>query len=114
MIAADTADTAQVVIPESAHRFGPGSLEAVTLFTRGVRLDGHAQVQVRLEGTYRVYCGEGWEHQVDVAWPWSPQASYAPRSDASTDALSFYFAVGHELVEAALADWNDPCVVCED
>jgi len=99
--------TTQVVTGPTQVTFGPGYLESVTLHRRGVRLGGRPVIQVRITGTVRVYCGEGWEHQASVRTRYQPQADFA-RSDAGTGQDRDY-ALAHDLVEVALSDWTDPC-----
>jgi hypothetical protein len=101
-------------------RFDPGSLESVELrmwmVPRTRRSDAGPQIKAHASGTYRVYCGSGWEHSADIderhvfdldrpsdqvderlASAWS-----RGDTDAAWDAT-------HQLVEWALEDWTDPC-----
>ena len=98
----------QVVIEPTQYAFGPGSLEGLILERRGIRLDdGRPQVQARISGTFRVYCGEGWEHVQPLNTDWIPANDLGPFSDADTSLWREREA--HALVEVALSDWSDPC-----
>lgn len=85
--------------------FGPGALESIRLNYRTrmhATIPRQSYVQVRAQGTFRVYCGEGWEHQVPIRGAWTPLADYGQHQDDPS-------WVAHDQVEAALSDWVDPC-----
>jgi len=107
-------------------RFDPGSLEWVELrMWVMLRSRGGGQsplIKAHAIGSYRVYCGSGWEHSADIDEQHlfdleRPSGEVEERlaaawtkgdSDAACDAA-------HQLVEWALDDWADPCAgVCED
>lgn len=105
-------------------RFGPGRLESMRLRMWAVprRDPSHAKnVRAEAVGVFTVYCGAGWEHQVDIeerhtfdidrpaddldhrlaaAWKDSDD-------DAADDATS-------QLIDWALEDWSDPCGRLDD
>lgn len=106
-------------------RFDPGSLESVELrmwvVPRTSRSDWGPLIMARATGSYRVYCGSGWEHSADIderhlfdlqrpsdqieerlAAAWNRDDS-----DAASDAT-------HQLVEWALEDWTDQCAEATD
>ncbi len=102
-------------------RFGPGSLESVELRMWAVprRYEGlMKQVKAQAVGSYRLYCGRGWEHQVDIdeAFTFDLErpvddihrrlaAAWAGRDDGAA------FDATGQLVDWALDDWTDPCGV---
>ncbi len=100
-------------------RFGPGSLESIALrmWTVPRAHESHTRaVRAQAVGSYRVYCGAGWDHLVDIdeqhtfdlerpadelgrrlATAWTENDA-----DAADDAAA-------ELVDQALEGWSDPC-----
>lgn len=74
-----------------AVRFGPGSLESITL---------HRRVQVRITGDYIVYCGAGNSHTVHIDSPWSNHIEGIFQDEA----------VVREMIEDELDMWTDPCM----
>lgn len=99
----------------TVYNFPAGSLESLKLKTwTRKRLGDMRQIRVKLEGTYRVYCGYGNEHthEVDVldgAWDgerdqWAVDVINARdgHADAAERVVQF-------LLEDSLIDWFDPC-----
>jgi hypothetical protein len=106
-------------------KFDPGSLESIELrmwvapHSRGG--GSGPRIVTRATGTYRVYCGSGWEYTADIderhqflldrpdgeVDEWLATAWNKGDVDAAHDAAA-------ELVEWALDDWNDPCAETED
>jgi hypothetical protein len=101
-------------------RFGPGRLESMRLRMWAVpRRDPSHTKAVRAEavGVFTVYCGSGWEHQVDIeerhTFDLDRPADEIDRhlasawregdEDAADDATS-------QLIDWALEDWADPCL----
>src|SRR5262249_38671332 len=100
-------------------RFGPGSLEAISLRMWALPRAHYSEarsVQAHANGSYTVYCGHGWGHPGDsddghtffleqpaddlerrLASAWTEHDA-----DAAADAAS-------ELVEWALEGWMDTC-----
>jgi hypothetical protein len=102
--------------PTTTFRFGPGSLEALTLTVwAGTEANGR-RAAARVSGNYRVYCGQGNEHQVAIAESYSGSEDDAKRSGnvyllfrcACGDASAAH-SLAAEAVEAALDNWADPC-----
>lgn len=98
-------------------RFGPGSLESLDLRVWSRNRTYGAVLCARVEGTFRVYCGAGSEHTVEISERLeAPRASaerdetaawlVAARDDRSEDAAC---ELAHLLVNYALEDWSDPC-----
>jgi hypothetical protein len=93
--------------------FGPGSLESIRLERRrynAKRDPENIQLQGRVRGTYRVYCGNGNEHTVTINGPWitvswSLYPSWSDTEHDFTDAD----ALARELIERVLEGWSDPC-----
>lgn len=94
--------------------FGPGSLESIRLERRRFgarRFPNDVQLQARVRGTFRMYCGNGNEHTATitggwytVAWPQHPQRAIDTQyTFMDADALA------HELIADVLDDWTDPC-----
>lgn len=105
------------------HTFGPGSLESLVLKTWVSKFDGsNRRITGRLEGTYIVYCGEGWTHEVEIK---EDTSAWASETGLGTDALLLFelhnllskedvkYEIANQLVEYALEDWSDPCEVTE-
>lgn len=101
-------------------RFDPGSLESVELrmwVVPGSRYGVQSPlIKARAMGSYRVYCGNGWEHSTDI----DEQHLFDLErpSDQVEERLAAAWARGDEdaardaadqLVEWALEDWADPC-----
>lgn len=80
--------------------FGPGSMESITLYRRTRNL---RQPQVRVEGSFTVYCGMGNTHTVEISGPWDFHNSNDDwwNIDLENEA--------RQLVEYELEDWFDPC-----
>ena len=74
----------------ATYTFGPGRLESLTL-TRPNPFTGH------LSGSYRVYCGMGWEHTAEIDITHEFQAVLDNEQ------------MVEELLAFALEDWLDPC-----
>jgi len=107
-------------------KFGPGSLEGVTLRVWAHRRDAD-HLFGRLEGWYTVYCGAGNDHQVAInevhdGWKSRGGAKYnldgeLPGLLAADDWLGSAFQgiqgaadnLAAQLIEWALEDWVDPC-----
>lgn len=101
-------------------RFDPGSLESVELrmwvVPRTRRSDRGPLIKARATGSYRVYCGGGWEHSADIDERHlfgleSPSDQVGERLAAAWnrgDRDAAWHAT-HQLVEWALEDWTDPC-----
>jgi hypothetical protein len=103
--------------PAKPTTFGPGSLESIHLERRRRRPGTDAErLEARVTGTFRIYCGAGNEHtqQIQSEWlvvEWVPGAG-GTKGDTQHD-FTDADALAHELVEAALEDWSDPCEVDE-
>lgn len=105
------------------HRFGPGRLESLVLKTWVSKVNHHSDRRLtgRLEGTYTVYCGEGWEHEVTIKEDISAWASEILMGNTETDVHLLFethhymgnpdarYTIADRLVEYALEDWSDPC-----
>ena len=104
-------------------QFGCGSLESVRLRMWALlrRHESHTMaIKVRADGTYRVYCGAGWEHTVDI----DEQHTFdleRPTSELD-QRLAVAWIKGDQdaadgatrlLVDWALEAWNDPCLGAE-
>lgn len=101
------------------HTFGPGSLESLVLKTWVSKVDnGKRRLTGRLEGTYTVYCGNGWTHEVEVSEQVSAWAG-PPHQDEDRDELfeTHYgfndrdqtYNLVNRMVNYALEDFEDPC-----
>ncbi len=106
-------------------RFDPGSLESVELrlwVVPGSRYGGRSPlIKARATGSYRVYCGSGWEHSADI----DEQHLFDLErpSDQVEEQLATAWTKGdgeaardaaHQLIEWALEGWADPCAEVED
>ncbi len=101
-------------------KFDPGSLESVELRMWVVPGSRHGDqsplIKARATGSYRVYCGAGWEHRADIDEQHlfnleRPSVDIEERLTAawtSGDRDAAHDAA-HQLVEWALEDWADPC-----
>lgn len=79
--------------------FGPGRLEDIKLWSRGVVYQMGIR-EYRIDGTFRVYCGNGNEHIVDVSTKYVVDDSlWLKPADE----------VAEMLLEGQLEDWTDPC-----
>jgi hypothetical protein len=100
-------------------RFGPGSLESISLRMWAVPRAYESEprsVRAHANGSYTVYCGQGWDHVADIDerhtfFPEQPADDLERRlasawtehdADAAADAAN-------ELVDWALEGWEDPC-----
>jgi len=102
-------------------RFGPGSLESITVSVWTAPGSNSQRVKGRAEGSYRVYCGMGNEHTVEIKEEFSGWAGEASRDadvallfacrDGNADAAA---TLAGNAVEYALVDWFDPCDVDDD
>lgn len=79
--------------PRKFDNLGPGSLESITVFVRGA----YETREARATGTYTVYCGHGWDHEVSIDSDW-----YA------IPGLNVYGAA-HMIIGEELTGWSDPC-----
>lgn len=103
------------------HTFGPGSLESLVLKTWVSKVNGsETQITARLEGTYTVYCGEGWTHEVRVKESESGWNSESFEESTRLfqlhnfmDEVDTKYEIANDLVNYALEDWSDPCEVTE-
>ncbi len=95
----------------NAMTFGPGSLENIELRTWVSRREGGAtRMKGKIEGTYTVYCGMGWEHDVDIdidLGAWSNESDSESLFDAHEGHNAFFFIA--QEIEYDLEDWVDPC-----
>lgn len=101
----------------TTHTFGPGSLEDVKLKSWVAKRHGDGRkIVVTVKGSFRVYCGYGWEHTVPVdirdgAWTteagqWTEDIVAAHSGD--TDAA---WKLTDVLIQMLLDEaWSDPCV----
>ena len=92
--------------------FGPGSLESLHL--KLWRENDAEQVTARLTGGYRVYCGNGNEHTVEIEVDHSvPTTNFLGRQIWRVyhlgDDVGDPESIARELLEFALEDWSDPC-----
>lgn len=96
--------------------FGPGSLEGVTLktWTRRSESDGSKMIKGKIEGVYTVYCGEGWEHDVEIdidvsGWTSEEHEDAQMVVDAHEGHNAFFFVA--QEIDFFLYDWIDPCLL---
>ncbi len=103
---------------ERSFRFGPGSLESIKL---RVWEQPAGDVRGEASGLYRVYCGEGAEHLVEIDEEFS--LSLQSPTEEIDEHLSRAWklgdadaaeAVSHQAIEWALEGWSDPCVDDEE
>ena len=94
--------------------FGPGSLESITLKTWVANRGDRVRMKGRIEGTYTIYCGMGWTHEVEIdtevsGWDTeSDDVGMALRdADRGDVDVSFFFVT--EQIGYELDDWFDPC-----
>lgn len=85
--------------PKNQHHFGPGRLESITLYERTSPRGGYRQH--RVEGTFTVYCGYGWDHTVYLNGMWA--------DDRVLDGATEPEDMASLLVEWELEEWSDPC-----
>lgn len=100
----------------TTHTFGPGSLEDVKLKSWVSKREGDARrITLTLTGTFRVYCGYGYEHTVkidirDGAWTtevgqWTTDIVAAHGGDDEAA-----WKLTDVLIQMALDEgWEDPC-----
>lgn len=88
-----------------SYAFGPGSLESVALQVR-TRTVGHRRQQVRVVGSYTVYCGSGWSHEVPIRSTWENLSEFCASFELDQND---HEAVAYALVDLELDDWFDPC-----
>ena len=100
------------------YNFGPGSLEGMTLSTWVSKREGDLKrVSARLTGTYTVYCGMGWDHQIEIAektsgWNTEQHAEavmIVALHSGSDKETELKHEVAELLVDYALEDFEDPC-----
>ena len=94
---------------KNAHHFGPGRLESLTLYERTGR--NPRRHQYRIEGTFTVYCGNGWDHSAYLNGMWADVRSLV---DYGLDDITDVDRIADILVEWELEDWFDPCETQED
>lgn len=93
--------------------FGPGSLESITLKTWvSKREGGRIRMKGRIEGTYTIYCGMGWTHEVEIdaevsGWDTESDDVGTALRDADQGDNAFFFV--SEQIGYELDDWFDPC-----
>lgn len=100
------------------HTFGPGSLESLFLKTHTMKSEPGfgKQVSARLSGTYRVFCGMGSEHTVEVderVTIWDTEhrdglAEQVAKAHAESDDVAIA-EVTWRLLDWTLSVWSDPC-----
>lgn len=110
------------------HRFGPGSLEDLVLKTWVSKRENYDLYRVtgRLEGNYRIYCGEGNEHDFEVKEDigyWNSEIVYGDGLESDSfllfevhnlsASLDAKWALAERILSYALTDWDDPCEVTE-
>lgn len=101
----------------TTHTFGPGSLEDVTLTSWVSKREGDdRQITLTLKGTFRVYCGYGWEHTLDVnirdgAWTGEAGSYTADILAAHKGDEEAAWKLTDVLIQMTLDDeWEDPCL----
>lgn len=106
------------------HRFGPGQYESMTFKTwTGKTTHGKFRVHGRLEGTYTIYCGAGWEHDTTIKEDisvWNTEVGEM-QSDSFflfeihnlMNSVDMIYDLADRLIGYALEDWDDPCEVTE-
>lgn len=94
-----------------ARTFGPGSIESIELRTWVSRQEeGATQLKGKIEGTYTVYCGMGWEHDVDIdidLGGWNVESDTESLFDAHNGHNAYFFIA--QEIDYFLDDWSDPC-----
>lgn len=95
------------------HTFGPGSLESMVLTTWvEKKTEDNVKYKARFKGRYTVYCGNGWEHDVEIdetesGWLHEMGSIGRDIMNAHENGVALDF-VGN-LIDYALEDWFDPC-----
>jgi len=97
----------------TVQKFGPGSMESLTLTTWVSKREGdNLRYKARLEGTYTVYCGNGWEHDVQIKEEtsgWLHEMDQTGATIAKIEATGEAHEFVGEMINWALEDWFDPC-----